>query len=237
MGPLEWILNTPSHHRVHHGIDPQYIDKNYAGMLIIWDKLFGTFAPEKEPVHYGTVKGFKSWNPLWANFDEIAVIARLSAQCKNWKDKLYAWVAPPEWRPKYLGGPVKTPAVSTNRRLFDTHGYHGSELYVLTQFPVLSLAVMALLKFQDELAREVLWGGIAWVFLSTLAWSGIAERKLWAPPLEFLRLAVFPGLVLWGTWKDTHSAGIVGLAGALSLMSLLFLRRNLVKDRPVMAPA
>ena len=70
LGPLESIFNTPSHHRVHHGRNPQYIDKNYAGVLIIWDKLFGTFEPEVETVRYGVTKPVNSFNPLIVTFQE-----------------------------------------------------------------------------------------------------------------------------------------------------------------------
>ena len=67
MGPLEWVLNTPSHHRVHHGVNNEYLDKNYAGVLIIWDRMFGSFVDEKETPRYGIVKPLKSFNPLWIN--------------------------------------------------------------------------------------------------------------------------------------------------------------------------
>ncbi|QLE86424.1 sterol desaturase family protein [Shewanella sp. Scap07] len=70
LGILEWVLNTPSHHRVHHGRNPQYIDKNYAGILIIWDRLFGTFEPEVETVEYGITKPVNSFNPLVVTFAE-----------------------------------------------------------------------------------------------------------------------------------------------------------------------
>jgi sterol desaturase/sphingolipid hydroxylase (fatty acid hydroxylase superfamily) len=64
---LEWILNTPSHHRVHHGVNEPYLDKNYAGVLIIWDRMFGSFVPETEEPRYGIIKPIKSNNPLWIN--------------------------------------------------------------------------------------------------------------------------------------------------------------------------
>ena len=67
MGWFELIFNTPSHHRVHHGVNNQYLDKNYAGIFIIWDKLFGTFIEEKEEVQYGIIKPINSYNPLWIN--------------------------------------------------------------------------------------------------------------------------------------------------------------------------
>lgn len=67
LGPLEYILNTPSHHRVHHGVNDQYLDKNYAGALIIWDRVFGTFTGESEEPRYGIIKPVGSYNPLWIN--------------------------------------------------------------------------------------------------------------------------------------------------------------------------
>ena len=67
LGPLEWFLNTPSHHRVHHGVNEAYLDKNYAGVLIIWDRVFGSFVPETEEPRYGIIKPLRSYNPLWIN--------------------------------------------------------------------------------------------------------------------------------------------------------------------------
>ncbi|MBK8302554.1 MAG: sterol desaturase family protein [Pyrinomonadaceae bacterium] len=67
LGALEYVLNTPSHHRVHHGVNEQYLDKNYAGVLIIWDRMFGSFVNETEEPRYGIIKPIKSYNPLWIN--------------------------------------------------------------------------------------------------------------------------------------------------------------------------
>lgn len=67
LGPLEWVFNTPSHHRVHHGVNEQYLDKNYGGIFIVWDRLFGTFEDELEEVRYGIVKPVDSYNALWIN--------------------------------------------------------------------------------------------------------------------------------------------------------------------------
>ena len=64
---LEYVLNTPSHHRVHHGVNDQYLDKNYAGIFIVWDRMFGTFVDEQEPVKYGIITPLTSYNPLWIN--------------------------------------------------------------------------------------------------------------------------------------------------------------------------
>lgn len=72
LGSFEWVFNTPSHHRVHHGCDAKYIDRNYGGTLIVWDRLFGSFQQEEEEPVYGITKPLADWNPVWANFHYYA---------------------------------------------------------------------------------------------------------------------------------------------------------------------
>lgn len=97
MGWFEKIFNTPSHHRVHHGKNPQYIDKNYAGSLIIWDKFFGTFEPEIAPAEYGVTEPLDSWNPLYANIKVIKDLMYYGKNLKNKLDIIRALFMPPEW--------------------------------------------------------------------------------------------------------------------------------------------
>ncbi|QSX29153.1 sterol desaturase family protein [Shewanella cyperi] len=96
LGWLEWLFNTPSHHRVHHGSNPQYIDKNYAGVLIIWDRFFGTFEPEVETVRYGITKPVNSFNPLKVTFGEASDMLReASAPDLSLKQRWRLLFAPP----------------------------------------------------------------------------------------------------------------------------------------------
>jgi sterol desaturase/sphingolipid hydroxylase (fatty acid hydroxylase superfamily) len=93
---FEAVMNTPSHHRVHHGVNPRYLDANYAGVFIIWDKMFGSFVPERddEPVRYGIVKQLGSFNILWAAVHEWVGIAK-DVWAAPWKHKLsYIWREP-----------------------------------------------------------------------------------------------------------------------------------------------
>lgn len=98
--PIEAILNTPSHHRVHHGSNPQYLDKNYAGIFIIWDRLFGSFAREEEAVTYGLVKPLNSINPFVVFFHGIARLARKIGSTSRLAAKIGYLVRGPEWVPK-----------------------------------------------------------------------------------------------------------------------------------------
>ena len=96
LGPLELIFNTPSHHRVHHGSNPQYIDKNYGNLLIIWDRMFGTFEPEKEPVKYGLVRNVNTFNPTKITFMGWNQIYKNIKNASSLNQALYFLFGPPK---------------------------------------------------------------------------------------------------------------------------------------------
>ncbi len=99
IGPLEWILNTPSHHRVHHGSNVQYMDRNHGGMLIVWDRLFGTFEPECVPVVYGITKNIDTYNPVEIAFHEWRDMLGDAARPNSLAVRLGYLVRPPGWSP------------------------------------------------------------------------------------------------------------------------------------------
>ena len=98
LGPLEWVLNTPSHHRVHHSSDKKYLDKNYGGILIIWDRMFGTFAVEEERPTYGLVKQIKTQNPLKVWFGELGGLARDLSRARSVGEAWRLLTRPPGWQ-------------------------------------------------------------------------------------------------------------------------------------------
>ena len=95
LGPLEYVFNTPSHHRVHHGSNPQYIDKNYGNLLIIWDKIFGTFEPEKNPVTFGLVNNVNTFNPIKITFMGWTAILKDLKNSESYKQSLRIIFGPP----------------------------------------------------------------------------------------------------------------------------------------------
>ncbi len=101
MGPFEWIFNTPSHHRVHHATNPKYLDANYAGTLIIWDRMFGTFVPEdrEEKPRYGIVKNLTTFNPFMIALHEWIGIAKDVAGAKSFGEVMGYVFGPPGWSP------------------------------------------------------------------------------------------------------------------------------------------
>ena len=100
IGKLGWfgaVFNTPSHHRVHHGRNPIYLDRNHAGIFIIWDKIFGTFEPETEPVDYGLTKNIHTYNPVRIAFHEWSSMLKDAWNAKTWRGRLGYLVMPPGW--------------------------------------------------------------------------------------------------------------------------------------------
>jgi hypothetical protein len=102
LGFLEKIIVTPSHHRVHHAINPIYLDKNHGQIFIIWDKLFGTFQEELDevPPVYGITRPMKTWNPIRINFKHLTLLIQDAIHTKSWKNKLIIWFKPTGWRPE-----------------------------------------------------------------------------------------------------------------------------------------
>ena len=102
LGFLEKIFITPMNHRIHHAKNKEYIDANYGGVFIIWDRMFGTYTPQRselQPV-YGTATPLNSWNPMWANFQVFSIMIKDTIKTKSWKDKVKVWFSQTYWRPK-----------------------------------------------------------------------------------------------------------------------------------------
>jgi sterol desaturase/sphingolipid hydroxylase (fatty acid hydroxylase superfamily)/uncharacterized membrane protein YhhN len=108
---------SPSNHRVHHAVNDRYLDRNYGGILMVWDRLFGSFCEEdpREPCVYGTRAPLKSWDPLWANAEVYAALARDAWHARRWSDKLRVWLKPPGWRPADVAARFPKPAFELAR--------------------------------------------------------------------------------------------------------------------------
>ena len=102
LGWFDYVFCSPSNHRVHHAVNTQYLDKNYGGILVLWDRLFGSFAVEEEKCVYGTRGQLNSWDPLWANLEVYSAMAHDSWRTRHWADKARVWFKPPGWQPADL---------------------------------------------------------------------------------------------------------------------------------------
>lgn len=112
LGGFDRWFCAPSNHRVHHAVNDRYLDRNYGGILIVWDRLFGSFTEEDdaESIVYGTRGPLRSWNPVWANLQVYAELARDSWRAARWADKLRVWFMPPGWRPADVAAKWPKPA-------------------------------------------------------------------------------------------------------------------------------
>jgi alkylglycerol monooxygenase len=206
LGPLEAILMTPSHHRVHHGQNERYIDKNYGGIFITWDRLFGTFEPESEddPVIYGVRKPLANWNPFWANLQVYDYLLFDARKTRRLRDKIGIWFRRTGWRPDDVAAEYpKSKTDLGHFRKFDPPIGAGTKRYVVAQFCVAIAAMLWLgVLFASEGTAGVL---VPCVFVWSLLLSlGLLnEARAHARLFEFLRvLIIVPVLMAAWYWSD-----------------------------------
>jgi alkylglycerol monooxygenase len=186
---FEYIFNTPSHHRVHHGVNPKYIDRNHAAVFIIWDRIFGTFQVEEEEPTYGITTPIKSWNPVWANLHYWVEMYKLARQCNKWSDKIRVIFARPGWRPEEQGGQLEIPEVNkSSYKKFDTEPEEGLQFYAIFQFLAVLIGIVAFLGNFHEISEFYRWFFLANIILTILICGALLEKKRWVIAAEYLRL-------------------------------------------------
>ena len=210
VGRLGWFdrwFCSPSNHRVHHAVNDEYLDKNYGGILVLWDRLFGSFKDE-DPANacvYGTRKPLNSWDPLWANLEVYAALARDSWQTRHWGDKLRVWIKPPGWQPADLAAcrPHAPFALSTVR-LYQPPVSPGVQWFAGLKFLVLLGGVATLLWQADSMPLPVSF--IALVVLTAGLWSvgALLQGRLSVLEVLMIDAAVLAmATAAWG-WVDWH---------------------------------
>ena len=175
VGRLGWFdrwFCSPSNHRVHHAVNDAYLDKNYGGILILWDRMFGTFKDEdaQEKCVYGTRGLLNSWDPLWANAQVYAGLVHDSWHARSWLDKLKVWIQPPGWRPADVAERFPKPAFSmAQMQLYHPPMSRAVQRFALVQFALLLTGVAAFLWQADAapLAHNAIWFAV----LLTVQWS------------------------------------------------------------------
>ena len=198
LGPLEWVFNTPSHHRVHHGRNPKYLDRNHAGSLIVWDRMFGTFQNEEEEPVYGITTPLANWNPVWANLHYWAELLRTARSTSRPLDRLRVFWKPPGWRPRDLGGFEPAPEVDATRyRKYDPEVKWPLRAYVVVQFVVLNLLTSVFLRGEASLPLAARIAVAVLILAFVAALGGLLDHRSWARGLELARLLATAGLGVW----------------------------------------
>ena len=198
LGPLEWVFNTPSHHRVHHGRQDVYLDKNYGGILIIWDRMFGTFQAETEDSDVGLTEPLGTLNALWANLAIWARLIQASRRAHGW-DKLRVWfVGPADLSRVAPGGPTFPPQTHDSASL-----PLGLKLYVaVAGMPIPGLLSWSILAGESWSLTERV-GLALTIVLAIVALGGLLEQRAWAPWVEsarWLLTGAVTALIVQASW-------------------------------------
>lgn len=223
LGWLEWVLITPSNHRVHHAQNPAYLDRNYGGVFILWDRLFGTFKEEDpaEPVVFGVTTPLASWNPLWANLQFYAQLGHDARRAGSLWDKLRIWFMPTGWRPADVA--ARYPQAKQDLALFRKFEValgRAQQAYVAAQFVVYVALGSYLMDVAERVPTAALVLGWALMAFGLFVLGALLENRPWAVRLEWVRLlANAPALYL---------AGALGLAVVVPLAWFLLVAYSLL---------
>ena len=194
LGPLDRWLSTPSNHRVHHATNARYLDRNFGAILVVWDRLFGTFEPESEPCVYGTVVPLDGWDPLHAVSANYVDLWRKVGRARGWRDRLGVLLRSPSWTP------AGTAPAASGARPADMPVTRAQAATAIALFLLSTACTGGLLWRVDDRGRAALAGVAAALVAGLWAVGAVLDRRL--PP--------------WG-------AGCVGVASATASLLLLLL--------------
>jgi sterol desaturase/sphingolipid hydroxylase (fatty acid hydroxylase superfamily) len=232
MGWLEYVIVTPSQHRVHHAINPEYIDKNLGQVLCIWDRLFGTFQEELEEVlpQYGVLKPAQTWNPIHINFQHLWRLMQDAWHTKNPWDKFRIWFMPTGWRPADVSGKYPREIIED---VYHFERYKPPASGALKAYAIFQMiATLALLLFMFYNYSAIGFDGLllfgAFIFAGIYGYTTLMDGKRYAAWIESGRaLAGFALIGLTGDWfglGEQWAAGtlVIGLYFAITLFGGLY---------------
>lgn len=199
-GWYENLFVTPSHHRVHHALNKEYIDKNYGGVFIFWDKYFGSFAPEKADIEivYGVCDQLNSWDPIWANLKVYKNLFVDAWHSKNLKDKIKTFLMPPGWRAENVHNTLpRKYANSTDLVKYDVSLTASGKGYLVAQFTLMISMVFALLLMVPGMSLVMNICLALFAIFHCWVISTLQENKPYAGRLEVLRILSTSFLLTW----------------------------------------
>lgn len=225
MGFLESFLVTPSHHRVHHAINPEYLDKNFGQIFIVWDKWFGTYQAElvHVPCVYGVTRPVQTWNPVRINFMHLWLLIRDAWYASRFWDKIRIWFMPLGWRPPDAGKKVTLiKATDPGYEPYNAGNIQSLIIWSAMQLFLIMLLLMWMFVHLAEIGAPGIYSYGLLVFLSVVSMTELLDQHPRAWVWEFIRLAYGFSLMLWcgsqtGRILDWFSAGQHGflLVGSL----------------------
>ena len=244
LGILEYLIVTPSQHRVHHAINPIYIDKNLAAIFCVWDRLFGTFQEEleDEPPVYGTLKPVNSWNPLWINFQHLWGLIQDAWRTKSWKAKLLIWFKPTGWRPQDVAKkwPRKSIESVHHQEKYQTNLSKNERRWAIFHWLGTTLLLMVFLAVFADLSPLYRLAYGALIFISIFGYTAVMDRNSWGISFEWGRtlLGISTLLLLeYFSIFSNQNSGVLGYYStvyfALSLLLLFgFINQPKADEQP-----
>ena len=234
MGLLEYVIVTPSHHRVHHAINAEYLDRNFAQIFILWDKLFGTFQEELAdvPPVYGVKRAVRTWNPMLINLQHFWLMLQDAFRTRSLVDKLKLWVMPTGWRPRdvAVAYPVDTIEAVYAQEKYDTSASAARVAWSWCQLVMTLVLTFYLFNTiaDQSFAHMLLYGAI--IIAGVFSYTSVMDGSKVALPAELIKvgLAVF-AIVTIGDWfglDDVMPWGTLLVCGYLVMslvMTLYFL--------------
>ncbi|XP_018413232.1 PREDICTED: alkylglycerol monooxygenase isoform X2 [Nanorana parkeri] len=200
LGPLELVLNTPSHHRVHHGRNPYCIDSNYGGTLIIWDRMFGTFVAEKDKVVYGLTHPINTFEPFLVQLQHLIYIWKTFWSTPGFFDKLSVIFKGPGWGPgkPRLGLPEELPEVTGNEKPYSPKLSKALQIYSSIHFILLLAIYQHMFEAKQMLSAITILVRILYVLFMLTSLGFLLENRPSAAPLEMVRCFAFLVLQKYG---------------------------------------
>ena len=226
LGWFEWVFVTPSNHRAHHAQNAVYMDRNYGGVFILWDRLFGTFQEEldEQPVIFGVTRPLASWNPLWANLQFYAQLYSDARRAESLWDKLRIWFMRTGWRPADVAAKYPLAKLDLNQFVkYEVPLSAGQKGYVAGQFALTVVAGSYLLALSTSLTTGLLLACWGWLALSLYSFGVWLENRPAALRWELLRLALNLPLLV-----SLERAGLLPLASPGWLLVALYSLASLV---------
>ena len=220
MGVLEYILVTPSHHRVHHAINPEYLDKNHSQIFIFWDKLFGTFQAELDdvPPVFGITRPAQTWNPVRINFQHLTLLLKDAWRAENWKDKLTIWFKPTGWRPENFDEKYPVNKID-NVFNFQKYGTENSPALIYWSVTQLLITLLFVTYLFDNIAKIGLPNIFIYGFfilITIYSYSELMDKNKYAIFWESLRFTTAIAIIVYyGDW--------FGLLQAFSLSNYIII--------------
>ncbi|SCX87339.1 sterol desaturase family protein [Flavobacterium caeni] len=233
MGWLEKVLVTPSHHRVHHAINPEYLDKNHSQIFIVWDKWFGTFQEERDdvPAVFGITRPASTWNPIRINFQHLGLLMADAWRAENWKDKFAIWFKPTGWRPDGFEQKYPVHKIDDVYR-FEKYGQNHSPALMYWAVTQLLVTLLFITYLFDNVAQIGLPGIFvygAFIFLTVYSYTELMDGRRFSVFWEGLRLALAAGILYYfdgwfglNDWFPMGSYVVLGYLAVSLLVNLYF---------------